>query len=386
MKFSSGTRIVPHCRRHDESEGDKAMRIETTAEVLAAALRGNVAERKSTLPVLEFARVMGDRIMTTDLDSTCIADLDAKFEGEPDFLIPCRSVLSAIEGQSGLVTLEYEADRKQVNLKELSGPLVTLRHDGGTFTFPTMAAANFPILPDVPMLTTELDGAEFKKMIDRTLFSVSREESRYTLNGAMLKGDGKTMTMVATDGHRLSIVEMPADFKNEQGVLLSRPALKWMSENIVGDVSLGVGHDYHAVRTGSRTLIFRRLKGEFPNWQEVIPKEENIKVKVTFPSAKRLRSIVERVARCADERGGPTIWEFGPESRISAKSIEHGQASFPLDCAVDGELNILWRAEYILDFLGTVDDGEVKIELQSNQSGCMFCIDGARYLVMPMRI
>lgn len=362
------------------------MKIETTAEALASALRGNVAERKSTIPVLEYAQVLGNRIITSNLDLHCIAELDAKFEGEPNFLIPRRQVENLLEDQTGPLTLEYQPAGDPNDEKALKTSRVKLSHDGGEFIFECCNSGNFPVIPQPPLLTMELDGAGFKKTIDRSLFSILNEQSRYKLDGALLEGDGKKATMVATDGHRMSIVEMDADIPIPQGVILPRAALKWMSENIDGDVSLGLGEELHAVKTGKKTLQFRKMNGQFPDWEVVLPKADKISMSVTFPSVKKLRQALSLVAQCADERSGGVTWRFGEESTIEAKSVERGSASFPIDCVATGEMKLRWNAGYILDLLNIVEDGSAVVDLQDDQSSCLWHLDGMKYIVMPMRI
>lgn len=359
------------------------MKIEMTAEALAQALRGNVVERKSTIPVLEYALVRDNQIITTDLDSYCFAPLEGKTEGNPNFLIPCRRMEKFLDGLTGPMTMKYE-DRSD-GPKEFGSPRVVVMHNGGKFAFNSMNKANFPALPEAPLLTAEFDGAEFKKTVDRVLMSISTEESRYTLNGALLMGDGAKVTMVSTDGYRLSIVDMESDAKIAKNTIIPRDALRWLSDNIDGNVSFGSGTDYLAFKTGGKILVHRAMKGQFPNWTAVLPKPENIKLTATFPSAKRLREALSKVFLFSDERSGLVAFRFGEESSMEAKCSETGKASFPIECVSTGELTIGWNGEYILDILNIVDDGEVTIELQDAQSGTMFHVGGMRYLAMPMR-
>jgi DNA polymerase III sliding clamp (beta) subunit (PCNA family) len=117
----------------------------------------------------------------------------------------------------------------------------------------------------------------------------------------------------------------------------------------------------------------------------VIPTEEKIKVTATFSTIRQLRDDLKRVALCADERSGMVKWCFGPESRIEAKSIEHGSASALLNCTVVGELAVGVNCGYVLDVLNTVEDGPLTIGLQDAQSSLLFTLDGTQYIIMPMR-
>jgi DNA polymerase-3 subunit beta len=364
------------------------MKIETTAEALANALRSHVADKESTIPVLSYARIQSNKVITSNLNLHCIAEFEAKVTGEPDFLIPCHQVLKLLDEQTGPLTLEFQVPGDPNNPKEQQASGIKLIFGGCVFTFNAMNVANFPKMSDTPLLMLEFDGAEFKKMIDRVYFSISREESRYTLSGALLRIKDSKVHMIATDGHRLSLVESPAEnAPPTKDTMLSRSALKWIKGNIGDEISLGFGDHFHVAKTGNATLIFRSLSGQFPKFEAVIPDPEKVTVTAKFPSSRRLREVLSQVAMCADEASGAVKWHFGEELQLAAKSMEDGgSAKAVLDCKTDGEMEIGWNAGYILDLLGIVEDAPLVISLQDAQSAALFELDGMKYIVMPMRI
>ncbi len=363
------------------------MKLTTTAEALSAALRGNVVEKHTTLPVLAYARVQGDQIITTDLDNTCVADIDAKVTGKPDFLIPCWQIAKLLEGQTGALTLEYTGEAPvDINDPAKKGKFhVKLKHGGCTFRFDAMLTENFPLLPpdDMP-LRVELDGDRFRIAIDRVIFSISNVESRYILNGALLNVEGGKLHLVATDGCRMSMVEYPVDLEPVKDMVIPRKALAWLKEHSAGPITLRIGTDYHAFKTGGKTLIFRKLRGDFPRYKEVIPKEEKIKVTATLPSMRQFRAELARVAMFSDERSGRVKFRWGAESLMTTKS-ERGAAEAVIAAKVEGEqLDIRWNAGYILDLLRIVEDGELTIKMRDRQSAALFSLDGLQYVAMPM--
>lgn len=363
------------------------MKITMKAEDLYAALSGHVAPSPTTLPILAYARIQGGSLITTDLDMICVAKFDCVFAGKPDFLIPCKPTLEILKGKSGPLTLEYR-DEGPDDLDDASQKRSTImRHGPSSFEFEPLPGTHYPTALDAPMLSLELDGDAFKKAIERVFFAISSEESRYVLNGALFRVHDGTLSLIATDGHRMSLVDMPTDLPNVKDTLLLRPALKWLMENIVdGPVTLGLGDGNHAVKTGRKTLIFRRLSGQFPNWQAVVPNDKDIKVTAQIPSTRELRSQLASVALCAHPLSKPVKWHFGKEgSRIAAKSTI-GASQCNIDCEVDGDITIGWNAEYVTDLLDVAYDEPLTIQMSDSTSAAMFLLDGMRYVAMPMRI
>jgi DNA polymerase-3 subunit beta len=266
-----------------------------------------------------------------------------------------------------------------------------------------MPRDNFPVLPDTPAALAAIPPAVFGQMIRRTVFAISSEESRYTLNAALLILKPETMTMVATDGHRLAHVETdPAIAKEgykgvsgELRVLVPKKAMTELSR-LLTDVPEGVGiefakDDNHLFfQIGSRLLISRMLSGQFPNYEAVMPKE-NSKV-ITLGQA-ALTAAVRRVSLFSDERSHAIRFQLDKdEVKISSTGSEIGESDETLPATyAGGPLQMGFNWQYLLDFLGAAESETIALEFKDEQSAGQLRPETEeklryRYVVMPMRI
>jgi len=264
-----------------------------------------------------------------------------------------------------------------------------------------MARANYPQVPEFPVVTaTSIPAIALRTLIARTIFAISNEESRYTLNGALLVLKAESLAMVATDGHRLSFVEKPGELmegiSGEKRVLIPRKALQELQQLLANtDVEkVEFADDEHTLffRVGHRTLSTRRLSGQFPNYEAVMPRD-NTKFAVVRSS--ELSQAIQRVAQFADERSGAIRMRLeSNELKISSQSTESGESEDTIDTPYSGDPIVVgFNSTYIIDFLKALgNEGEVRLEFKDSQSaGQMRPEDPdaeykSRYVLMPMRI
>ena len=246
--------------------------------------------------------------------------------------------------------------------------------------------------------------AEFRtsllsSMISKTIFAISTEESRFTLNGALLllKPDG--VVMVSTDGHRLAYVETTGD-----GVQNSKPFRVLVPRKAMGEIvklSQEGGADATAViagdenhlffKIGGRLLITRKLTGNFPDFERVLPKDN---IHTATLQREEIKAAVERVAQFADERSRAIRVQFMPgELKVFTSSVETGESEESVSSSYSGpEIEIGFNAQYLLDFLGAVSQEQVAFEMKDKTSAGEMrpAVDPDnyryRYVVMPMRI
>lgn len=362
------------------------MKLSTTAEALLAAMLQSVKlDKRSTIPILSNARLLGNRIITTDLDDHSIVEFDGTCDEETDLLFPFHIMAGILEDQTGPLTMELISKKPDDADGASNLPYVKIKHNGFTFALPTQDVAKFPTSPAAipPLLTVK--GDVLRTMIEKVRFAISNEESRYALNGALFKATSDGLRMVATEGHRLSIVNMPGsgNFKT----LIPHKALKWLALNAEDEVAIGKDEQNLSFVTGRKTLISRSMNGDFPKYEAAFPKPENIKIRAKLPSSKVLHAALKRIALCSDERSGAVHFMIGDGGfTMSAKSSETGQSSTTLPCETDGELKIGLNAEYVLDPLERVEDVPVEIALQDGQNAVTITLDGWVNLLMPMRI
>ena len=352
-----------------------------------------VVERKTTIPILSnyLFEATGDKLSltATDLDLSLRTSCIAKVKKEGSCTIPARKL-------HDYVKLLPDAD---ITIKLLENHWVSIRCGRSNTKMVGMAKSNFPSLPVFPTAgVVKIPGQVLRSMIAKTGFAIANEESRYTLNGALMVLKPESITMVATDGHRLSHIERPGEkFEGVSGELKTLIPKKCMDElktllDSTDAETIDFAKDESTLyfRIGQRLLTSRQLTGQFPNFEAVLPKDNSKSITL---NGEELGQAISRVAQFADERSRAVRIKLEKgELKLSASSTETGESEDSLETDYNGEtLTIGFNAQYILDFLKAVGAGEVKLELKDPQSaGQLRPAEGEdykyRYIVMPMRI
>jgi len=236
-------------------------------------------------------------------------------------------------------------------------------------------------------------------MIAKTVFSISNEESRYTLNGALLVLKPESITMVATDGHRLAHIEDNKEkfsgVSGEMKTLIPKKAMVELNSLLQADeadmVEFARDETTLFFRIASRLLTSRQLTGQFPNYEAVLPRDTNKSVTV---GCEELQQAIQRVAQFADERSGAIkVRVDRNEMRISSSSTESGESEDTIETSYNGEpVTIGFNSQYLLDFLRAAGSEDVRLEFKDAQSAGQLRPEEQtgeykyRYIVMPMRI
>ena len=374
-----------------------AMEITVSRQDLVKELTAtqSVVERKTTIPILSnfLIEAEDDRlnITATDLDQAIRTSTAAKVKKPGSCTIPARKLYDYIK-------LLPDGD---ISIKLLENHWVQIRSGRSNTKIVGMARANYPQVPEFPAIAaTSISLVALKTLIARTIFAISNEESRYTLNGALLVIKAESLAMVATDGHRLSFVEKPNEtlegISGEKRVLIPRKALQELQQLLSSTDAdkVDFADDEHTLffRVGHRTLSTRKLTGQFPNFEAVMPRD-NTKFAVVRSS--ELSAAIQRVAQFADERSGAIKMRLeGNELKITANSTESGESEDTIDTPYVGDPIIVgFNSIYILDFLKALNnEGEVRLEFKDSQSAGQMRPEDPdaeykyRYVLMPMRI
>ena len=352
-----------------------------------------VVERKTTIPILSnyLFEAAGDKLSltATDLDLSLRTACAAKVKKEGSCTIPARKL-------HDYVKLLPDAD---ITIKLLENHWVSIRCGRSNTKMVGMARSNFPSLPVFPTAgVVKIPAQVLRGMIAKTGFAIANEESRYTLNGALLVLKPESITMVATDGHRLSHIERSGEkfsgISGEMKTLIPKKAMDELKSLLDGadtqTIDFAKDESTLYFRIGARLLTSRQLTGQFPNYEAVLPKENSKSISV---NGEDLSAAISRVAQFADERSRAVRLKLEKgELKLSASSTETGESEDSLETNYNGDpLTIGFNAQYILDFLKAVGAGEVKLDLKDAQSaGQLRPADGEdykyRYIVMPMRI
>jgi len=262
-----------------------------------------------------------------------------------------------------------------------------------------MARSNFPSLPAFPTAgVVKIPAQVLRGMIAKTGFAIANEESRYTLNGALMVLKPESITMVATDGHRLSHIERSGEkfdgISGEMKTLIPKKAMDELKSLLDGTdtetIDFAKDESTLYFRIGPRLLTSRQLTGQFPNYEAVLPKDNSKSITV---NGEDLSAAISRVAQFADERSRAVRIKLEKgELKLSASSTESGESEDSLETNYNGDaLTVGFNAQYVLDFLKAVGAGEVKLELKDAQSAGQLRPANSedykyRYIVMPMRI
>jgi DNA polymerase III subunit beta len=353
-----------------------------------------VVERKTTIPILSnyLFEASGDRLSltATDLDLSLRTSCNAKVKKEGSCTIPARKL-------HDYVKLLPDAD---ITIKMLENHWVSIRCGRSNTKMVGMARSNFPSLPVFPTAgVVKIPAQVLRGMIARTSFAIANEESRYTLNGALMVLKPESITMVATDGHRLAHVERNGEkFEGVSGELKTLVPKKAMDElrslvdadQDVETVEFAKDDSTLFFRIGPRLLTSRQLTGQFPNYEAVLPKDNNKSVPLHGAD---LAAAIARVSQFADERSRAVRLKLEKgELKLSASSTETGESEDSIETDYNGEtLTIGFNAQYITEFLKATGSGDVRLELKDSQSaGQLRPAEGEdykyRYIVMPMRI
>lgn len=357
------------------------------------SLSQGVVEKKTTIPILSnvLLEAREDRLIltATDLELGIRCSCPAKVKKEGAGTVPARKLLD-------YVRLLPDAE---LTIKFLENHWANLTCGRSKTRMAGMSRESFPELPQMPEHVAEIPVKLLSSMIARTGFAISAEESRFTLSGALMLLKPESVTMVSTDGHRLAYVESGVD-----GGQISKPFRALMPKKAMAEiVKLGddsgegaraifAGDDNHLFfQIGERLLITRKLTGNFPDYERVLPKDNTLVAKL---SKEEIRAAIERVAQFADERSKAIRVKFAPgEVQIFSSSVETGESEETVPGEYEGpELDIGFNAQYLLDFLRVIGQNEVAFELKDAKSAGELrpagegVKDQYRYVVMPMRI
>ena len=377
------------------AEAQGAMEISVTKSDLQKELTATqgVVERKTTIPILSnfLFEASGDRlaITATDLDLSLRTSCPAKVKKEGSCTVPARKLYDYVK-----LLPDGEA-----SIRLLENHWVAIRSGRSYTKMVGMARANFPALPHFPSSdVVKIPASILRNLIARTIFAISNEESRYTLNGALMVLKPESVTMVATDGHRLAHIEnTKAKFKvsGEMKTLVPKKAMAELNALLqmgeAEEVEFARDESTLFFRIGTRLLTSRQLTGQFPNYEAVLPRENN---KIVTVRSEELAGAIQRVAQFADERSGAIRMRLDKnEIKISSSSTETGESEDTIETAYGADpVTIGFNSQYLLDFLKVASAGEVRMELKDAQSAGQLRPDEKeddyryRYVVMPMRI
>ncbi len=316
-----------------------------------------IVEKKSTIPVLSNILIesVGEnniRIVGTDLDVTIRCEAAADIKKAGSMCIQARKLFD-------IVRLLPDAD---VHFTKDENEWVKLNCGKSNFRLAGVSREQFPEVPSFKSAPMKLSADIFNHFIQNTAFAITNEQSRFTLSGAKFMIDGATARMVTTDGHRLAFIEKKLNTEATEAMdaLIPKKALMELtkiSREAKGEVSFGEDANHIYFEVNGRLLITRKLSGTFPNYEMVIPKDND---KTAIFDAEEMKNAIRRVSLMADERTRSVKMTIrGGEIEIGAQSSEEGEASEKVAADYSGaEVEVGFNAQYLQEFLNVVGAGE----------------------------
>ena len=348
-----------------------------------------IVERKNTIPILAnvLFEAKGDevRMLATDLEVALRSRCQASVTKGGSLTLPAKKLYEIIRALPETdVRIQEEKNGVKVAADRFDSHMQTLPRE------------DFPTLPDATgKARATLPRNPLKEMVAKTQFAITGEDTRYFLNGAKFVLTPESLTLVATDGHRLAMVEVKHNIgiTEDIGVILPKKTLLELGKLLVegeGDVIFESGENHLFFEVGGRMLISRMIDGQFPAYERVIPKGNDKQIEF---ERERLTNAVKRVALLSNERSRAVKFEIGKgKVEVTSSSSEFGDAreELPVDYAGPA-LTISFNAQYVLDFLNVVETDVVALSLKDEVSQAVMKPIGAEgydytYVIMPMRI
>jgi DNA polymerase-3 subunit beta len=354
----------------------------------------SIVERKNTIPILANVLLETDgnevKLLATDLEVGLRSKCGASVAKGGALTLPAKKLYEIIKALPETdVRIEEDKGGVKVAAERFDSRMQTLPRE------------DFPTLPEASGTGgASLPGSVMRRMVEKTQFAITGEDTRYFLNGALFILRPDSMSLVSTDGHRLALITVPREAPKGKGksdeelrVILPRKTLLELGRLLAegdGDVQYERGENHLFFDVGGRLLISRMIDGQFPAFERVIPKSNDKRVEF---DRDRLTSAVRRVALLSNERSRAVKFQIdNGKVEIASSSPEFGEAREALMVDYTGApVTICFNAQYVLDFLGVAETDTVSLDFKDEMSQAVLKPVGSEgydytYVIMPMRI
>ncbi len=355
-------------------------------------LSQGVVEKRTTIPILSnvLIEASGDRITitATDLELGIRCSCPAQVKRQGSGTVPARRL-------ADYVRLLPDAE---LQVKFADNHWLSLVCGRSRTRIAGMSRESYPELPEMSDKIAEIPAGMFSSMISQVIFSISNEESRFTLSGSLMVIKPDALVLVATDGHRLAMVERPGNFTvtGPHRSLLPRKAMSEilkLSSEVAPEtpIRFSATDNHLFFQIGERLLISRKLTGNFPDYERVLPRDQPNQVVL---AKDEFRGTIERVAQFSDERSHAVRMKVeAGELKVFSSLSETGESEESLGADYDGPpVEIGFNAYYMLDFLRATPEAQVAFLFKDGANAGEMRPAGEnvdykyRYIIMPMRI
>ncbi|WOB08417.1 DNA polymerase III subunit beta [Piscinibacter gummiphilus] len=365
--------------------------LKTAQEKVLSALQAvsGIVERRHTLPILAnvLIRKTGGSIEFTTSDLEIQVRTLAEFDGD-------AGNFSTTVGARKLIDILRSLPSDQNVTLSANQNKLTLQGGKSRFTLQTLPADDFPLVQEAadfgPMFS--VPQKTLKTLINQVHFAMAVHDIRYYLNGILFVAEGKSLTLVATDGHRLALAQANLDVEiPKQEVILPRKTVLELQRLLKDEdtpIEMRFAGNQAKFSFSGMEFVTKLVEGKFPDYNRVIPK--NHKNSVTLGRAPLLASL-QRAAILTSEKFKGVRVNLEPGSlRIASSNAEQEEAKEELEIDYGGDaIEIGFNVTYLMDVLANMSVDMVKLELQDTNSSVLITVPeqaGFKYVVMPMRI
>lgn len=368
--------------------------IERTALLKALGHVQSVVERRNTIPILSNVLLTAEReqvgFSATDLDMEIIDSGAAQVDVPGQITAPAHTLYEIVRKlpEGADVSLSFTGD----------DPRLQVQAGRSKFNLPVLPAGDFPVMSSDGLSgRIPVDANDLSRLIDKTRFAISTEETRYYLNGLYVHtvvDNGQPMLRcVATDGHRLALAEMPAPegAAGQPGVIVPRKTINEV-RRLLDDAGESVDFQVSAQKVrfefGAAALTSKVIDGSFPDYMRVIPRDNS---KVMLVDNSLFAQAVDRVATISAEKSRSVKMALEPgRMTLTVRNMEAGQAVEELEIDYDGDsFEIGFNARYLLDVTGQIS-GETAEFRFADPASPTLVLDptdaGVKYVLMPLRV
>jgi len=345
----------------------------------------NIVSTRSTLPILSNVLVQAASgsvsLTTTDLDVGVRCSVEAEVSKAGASTLPARRLFSILK-EVPAADIEIEIDDKNA---------ASVRSGSSFYKVMGLPAEEFPPFPKTDggkALT--LEQPLLRDMLRKTAYAASTDETRYVLNGVYLNFKADKLTVVATDGRRLALVEHDVEIPKgaECEFILPTKAVAELQHLLAdkGNVKLAVGENQLIANLGETTLVSKLIEGTYPNFRQVVPTET--KERITL-ERELLLTALHRASIMASEKSQSVKFSFNKNTlTLTANTPDVGEAKETLSVNYKGkELTAAFNPQYVMDPLRNLDADEIFLELTDELSpGVIKVNEPFLYVVMPMRL
>jgi DNA polymerase III subunit beta len=317
----------------------------------------------------------------TDLDLMITTECEAVVREQGSICLPARKLMEIVKS----------LPQAEIEIKANDLCQATINCAPSRFKINGLSADDFPESQEYSGEFAEIPAEIFSRFIPRVIHAAGQEGSRYALNGAKLKISNERIRMVATDGHRLALIEHKGSFSGALDVILPKRAVIELGKLCAGsDKMLRIGKaDYHIhFHLGKRRIVSRLLTGIYPDYSAVLPKENFNRFTV---GRGMITPAIKRVSLMAEDRSRAIKMEIGEgEMRISSECCGIGEAGETIPIAYDGNrITAGFNAAYLNDFLHAIEEEDILFEFKDGKTQAQINVhtadqDRCLAIVMPL--